>query len=189
MYARAKKGILLDRDGVIIKNRSNYVRNVAQVELLPGVQEAIAQLWEKEYHICIVTNQAGVSKGLYTEQDVKNIHQHIEDLLKQHAYGTMSWYFCPHQDADNCECRKPKPGLLQQAITDHGFFAEDTWLVGDNIRDIEAGRKVNCQTCLVLTGLGKNFCGPEMSLVPQKVCCDLYQFVKQLLLEEEMLQG
>lgn len=187
MYKAATKGILLDRDGVIIKNCSNYVRNIEQVEILPGVCEAIAELWENDYTVCVVTNQAGVSKGLYTEKDVQQIHQHIECLLKKDVSGPIHWYFCPHQDKDNCECRKPKPGLLQQAIKEHNFCSEETWLVGDNIRDIEAGRMTNCHTCLVLTGLGRNFAGPEMSLVPEKVCCDLQQFVKQLLLEEEML--
>ena len=179
------KGILLDRDGVILKNREDYVKGIDEIEILPGVKEAIYSLWEKGYTICIVTNQSGVSKGLYTEETVQKVHQHIEQQLKEEMSGPIFWYYCPHQDSDNCDCRKPKPGLLVQAIRDHNFFHETTWMVGDNIRDIEAGRALGCQTCLVLTGLGKNFHHPQMSLVPQKVCCDLHQFVQEILIEEE----
>jgi len=179
------KGILLDRDGVLIENREDYVKNIGEVRILPGVKEAIASLWAKNYTVCIVTNQSGVSKGLYTEDDVQQVHRYIEEQLTLEVSGPIHWYYCPHQDSDNCTCRKPKPGLLQMAIRDHKFDSEATWMVGDNIRDIEAGRALNCPTCLVLTGLGKNFYGPQMSLVPQKVCCDLYEFVQQILIEEE----
>ncbi|BBM86079.1 D-glycero-alpha-D-manno-heptose-1,7-bisphosphate 7-phosphatase [Candidatus Uabimicrobium amorphum] len=179
------KGILLDRDGVLIENREDYVKNISEIKILPGVKDAIMDLWSKNYTICIVTNQSGVSKGLYREQDVRDVHEFIEQQFKKEMSGPIFWYYCPHQDKDNCDCRKPKPGLLQRAIREHNFCEENTWMVGDNIRDIEAGRALDCKTCLVLTGLGKSFHHPQMSLVPQKVCCDLHEFVQQILTEEE----
>ncbi|WP_372368682.1 D-glycero-alpha-D-manno-heptose-1,7-bisphosphate 7-phosphatase [Candidatus Uabimicrobium sp. HlEnr_7] len=180
-----KKGILLDRDGVIIENREDYVKNTSEVKILPGVREAITSLWMENYIVCIITNQSGVSKGLYSEKDVKDIHRFIEKELCHEISGPIFWYYCPHQDKDKCTCRKPNSGLLEKAISDHNFCSENTWMVGDNIRDIEAGRKAQCQTCLVLTGLGKSFNKPKMSLVPHKVCHDLYEFVEQILTEEE----
>lgn len=150
-----RKGLLIDRDGVLIENLPNYVRSIEQVRFVPNVEQAIQKLWEAGYILCIVTNQAGVAKGLYTLETVHKIHSYIEYCLRQYGQGEIYWYVCPHQDSDQCNCRKPKPGLLQKALAENNLTADKTWMIGDNLHDIEAGRFVRCHTALVQTGLGK----------------------------------
>ena len=179
----ARKGLLLDRDGVLIENRSDYVKSIDEVSLIPSVPEAIAQLWKYGYEICVVTNQAGVGKGLYSISTVQAIHQFIENKLQRYGKGKIHWYFCPHRSEEGCRCRKPNPGMLTQAIAEHNFKQESIWMVGDNKRDIEAGKSIKCKTALVLTGLGK-----EQTFEPHEqpdwIVTDLGAFVQKLLKEK-----
>ena len=180
---RTRKGLLLDRDGVLIENRSDYVKSIDEISLIPSVPEAVARLWENDYEICVVTNQAGVGKGLYSIATVQAIHQFIENELQRYGKGKIYWYFCPHRSEEGCSCRKPKPGMLMKASTEHDFKPEWTWMVGDNKRDIEAGKSIKCKTALVLTGLGKQQTF-ESNEQPDWVVSDLNAFVEKLLKEE-----
>ena len=177
-----RQGILVDRDGVLIQDRSDYVRTVAHVQLLPQVTAAIGRLWEAGYTVCVVTNQSGIAKGLYSHSDVAAIHRFIEaELHRQSGDGRMCWYYCPHQDSDNCTCRKPQSGLLLNALQDQQLLPAQTWMVGDSMRDIEAGIQVGCHTALVRTGYGSKQLLQTDQLYPEAVFADLWQMVCYLL--------
>jgi len=150
------KGILLDRDGVLIENRPDYIKSIGEVQIIPGVPQSIAKLWKAGYTISIVSNQAGIAKGLYSLEAVHEIHAHLEQQFRMYGDGPLHWYICPHRDEDQCACRKPKPGMLQKAMQNSGLVPGLTWMVGDNKHDIAAGQSAGCRTALVHTGLGKS---------------------------------
>jgi D-glycero-D-manno-heptose 1,7-bisphosphate phosphatase len=146
--------IFLDRDGVIIENRPNYVRSWADVEFIPGVLESLAQIAHSDYAIVIVTNQAGIGKGLVDPQMVADINHQIQREIVRQGGRVDGLYVCPHTDADNCDCRKPKPGMLLQAARDLNLDLSRSWMIGDALTDLQAGQAAGVQTLLVLTGRG-----------------------------------
>ena len=156
MYFNGNKGILVDRDGVLIKNRPDYIKKIEEVIFIDRVEESVVKLWNYGYSIYVVTNQAGVAKGLYTIDIVISIHKYIENHFLKYGKGIIKWYFCPHRDEDHCNCRKPKTGLLMKAISENELDPFQTWMVGDKKSDIEAGYKAGCKTALVETGWGKD---------------------------------
>ena len=180
------RGILIDRDGVLVKNRCDYVKTISEVNFIPGVAAAITRLWRHDYKICVVTNQAGIAKGLYTEQTLQSIHAFIEQEFRRYGQGTLTWYYCPHQDGDACQCRKPQPGMLIKAMRQHRLAPSRTWMVGDNKRDIQAGSAAGCRNALVRTGLGRlqSFAGEAIK--PEITVPDFPAFVDFLLIREEI---
>lgn len=180
---QSRKGILIDRDGVLIEDCPDYIRNIEQIRFIPDVTTAVQRLWQAGYILCVVTNQAGISKGLYSLDTVQTIHHYIEYYLKQYGQGEINWYVCPHTNQDLCNCRKPKPGLLQQAMLDHNLSNYHIWMVGDHQRDIAAGHAVNCRTALVQTGLGKNQVFQQGG-EPTWIVADFPTFVERLLMAE-----
>jgi D-glycero-D-manno-heptose 1,7-bisphosphate phosphatase len=153
--------LLLDRDGVLINNDCYYVTSISQVQLLDGVKEAVQKLWNHNYKLCVVSNQGGISKGLYTIETVHKIHNYIQNLL---GNGTIYWYVCPHHDKDHCSCRK------------HNLTASNIWMVGDSKIDIQAGKAVGCKTALVQTGNGLNQTF-EKNEEPDLICPNFANFV------------
>ncbi len=176
----AIKGILVDRDGVLIENRPDYVKSISEVQFITDVYAAVKKLWDAGYIICVVTNQAGVSKGLYSYRTVHDIHRHISYTFHVNEINRLYWYVCPHRDEDNCECRKPKPGLLLQAMSEHCLEPANTWMVGDNRYDIAAGKAAGCKTALVQTGLGSKQVFNE-GWQPDIIIPDFPTFVDNLL--------
>ncbi len=165
------KVIFLDRDGVIIEsgiNRYNY--KPEHLKLIKDSSKAIDIFNKLGYKVIIVTNQSGISKGIYTLQDTVNFNNlMIEELKKQNpSIKIDNIYICPHSEKDNCYCRKPRTGLFIQAYNDYDDDHEidydnnfnniinfkKSYVIGDSISDIEAGHKLGCKTILVLTGKG-----------------------------------
>ena len=151
------KTIFLDRDGVINHNPPNkgYVRKWAEFTFIPNARKAIRELTESGYRIVVITNQSGIGRGLYSEEDVMDIHSRmIAEISK--AGGTIdAVYYCPHHPDAGCECRKPKPGMLMRAAREHNIELSDAYLIGDFPTDIEVGQRVGATAFLVLTGLGQ----------------------------------
>lgn len=146
--------IFLDRDGVINENRDDYVKTLEEFVPLPGAIESIRMLSDHGYPIFVITNQSAVGRGILSPQMLADIHQHLKRWVEEQGGYITAIYVCPHTPWDNCSCRKPKTGLLEQAAADFGLHLEDAILVGDAYRDIEAGRKVRCRTILVRSGQG-----------------------------------
>jgi D-glycero-D-manno-heptose 1,7-bisphosphate phosphatase len=155
------KAVFIDRDGTLIVERG-AITVPEMVELLPGVPEAIASLRLDGWKVFLVTNQAAVARGLITEDELASINERIVFMLGAQGAMLDGVYTCPHHPegtvpeyAIECGCRKPKPGLLEQAAREHGLDLGACVMIGDTARDLEAGRAVGATTILVRTGHGQ----------------------------------
>jgi len=137
--------VLLDRDGTLIRNVP-FLHDPAQVEILPGVIDGLLKLQDAGFALAIVTNQQGIGLGYYTMQDFIAVNQRLLAELGRHGIRIARIYFCPHSMADECECRKPKPGMVLRAMREFGETPERTIMIGDQDSDIEAGKAAGCQT-------------------------------------------
>lgn len=147
MEINKNKAIFLDRDGVINKKIiGDYVKCWAEFEFLTGVQEAIRMLNEAHFKVIVITNQACIGKGIITEEQLQQIHQQMINELQKYGAYLDAIYYCPHRVEDNCNCRKPKTGLLEQAAKEFKIDYKNSWLIGDEPKDIEAGKSVGCKT-------------------------------------------
>lgn len=146
--------VLLDRDGVINVDRPGSVLHRREFELLPRVGEAIAQMNRKGYRVLVLTNQACIGRGELSWEELSQIHSLMQRLIVDAGGSVDAIYVCPHVDGDNCDCRKPRPGLVRQAQLQHDFRPVDTWMVGDAQSDIEAAITAGCRPALVRTGKG-----------------------------------
>ncbi len=150
MRGESGKKIFLDRDGVINKKRPNdYVKNWAEFEFLPGVIEALQLLKKRGYAIYVISNQAGVGRGLMNQADLAKIETKAQEFLSQHGVTVDGWYYCLHTPEFGCECRKPKPGLLLQAAREHQFRLDEAIFIGDSESDVLAGQSAGCATILI----------------------------------------
>lgn len=145
-----RKVVLLDREGVISRRIPNgYVTSWERFSFLPNATDAICQLSRQGYHVLVVSNQAGVGKGLMSLQALKDItHKFVQHI--ESAGGSISAvYYCTHRAEDGCDCRKPKPGLLLNAQSDYRFDPAQTFMVGDTESDIAAATRAGCPAILV----------------------------------------
>lgn len=184
------KAIFLDRDGVINKEK-NWIHKKEDLELIKNSAEAIAMLNENGFKVIIITNQPVVARGLCTEEEVQEINDYLKNLLKDKGATVDAVYYCPHHPSagDNpkytreCECRKPKPGMILQAQKDLFIDKlEGCFIVGDKMGDLKAGNSVGCKTILVKTGYGGED-GWE-DAVPDYIAEDLYDAVKNIILKK-----
>ena len=151
------KTIFLDRDGVINQNPPNwgYVQTWEEFDFIPNTLKALRDLTENGYRVIVVTNQAGIGRGLFSEDSLKDIHARMVVDIKNAGGAIDTIYYCPHHPEAGCECRKPKPGMLIRAAREHNIELPNTYLIGDSTTDIEAGQRAGVSTMLVLTGHGK----------------------------------
>lgn len=151
------KVVFLDRDGVIneFPGYGKYVTNKGQFQFIAGSIEGIKKLKEKGFKIFVVSNQAGVTKGLYSQKDLDAITKKMLNGLKKKELSVDGVYYCTHTDEDNCNCRKPKTGLLEKAIKDSAIKAEQVFFVGDSFKDMKAARNFGAKTILLLSGREK----------------------------------
>ncbi|WP_114663155.1 D-glycero-beta-D-manno-heptose 1,7-bisphosphate 7-phosphatase [Polynucleobacter necessarius] len=160
MSASSSKLIIFDRDGVINEDRDDYVKSVDEWIPLPGSLEAIALLNQAGYQIAIATNQSGLARGYFTINDLHAMHSKMERLLQPLGGKIDSIFFCPHTDAHACDCRKPAPGLMKEIALRYKKLSStqpllDVPIVGDSLRDLEAGIALGAAPHLVLTGKGQ----------------------------------
>lgn len=152
------KTVFLDRDGVINKSPADwgYVCNWTEFTFLPNALEAIRNLTESGYRIFIATNQAGVGRGIFTEQQLTDIHHNMLNEVEKVGGHIDKIYYCPHHPEAGCKCRKPKPGMLIQAAREHDIDISKTFFIGDSLKDIQAARNAGALPILVLTGHGRD---------------------------------
>lgn len=177
-------GIFLDRDGVIIENRPDYVKRWDEVQFLPGTLHSLAGCKDSPYRIIIITNQAGIGRGLISRTEVYEINRRILAEIDLAGGRIDAIYVCPHTPEENCACRKPQPGMILQAAADLHIDLPRSMLIGDNISDLQAGRSAGVgQLALVRTGLGEAFASQlqaaNLSAVP--VFADLAQALAEIL--------
>ena len=146
--------IFLDRDGVLIENRSDYVKAWEEVEIFAHTFEAMRKLAQAGRRIVMVTNQSAVGRGIITASFVEEIHRRLLAEVEANGGRIDAVYFCPHHPNDPCECRKPLPGMLRQAAQEWDIDLSASFMVGDAVSDIETARAVGAQGILVRTGRG-----------------------------------
>lgn len=156
-----QRGIFLDRDGTI-NEEVEYLNNVDQLKLIDGATGAIRLLNNAGYKVVVITNQSGIAKGYLTEDQLAIIHAEFKKMLEKENAYIDAIYYCPHHpeaEVDayrmDCDCRKPKPGMLTQAAKDLDLDLKSSFIVGDKISDLGAGDAAGCRKILVRTGYGK----------------------------------
>lgn len=154
-----KRAIFLDRDGTINKEK-DYLYRIEDFEFVPGTPEAIRMLNEAGLLVVVITNQSGVARGYYTEDDVEILHRHIARELEASGARVDAWFYCPHHPAGKgsyslpCHCRKPLPGMLLDAACRLDIDMESSLMIGDKRADIEAAIAAGCRPVLVRSGYG-----------------------------------
>ena len=170
--------VFLDRDGTINVEK-DYLYKVEDFEFIPGVPEAIKSLKDAGFLVIVVSNQSGIGRGYFDEQAVEVLHRHIQEELAGYGTSIDAFYFCPHHPEKGvgdykttCDCRKGEPGMLLQAADEYNIDLENSYMVGDKLADIEAGRRAGCEQVLVLTGYGE-VTGLNPAAASVEKCTDL----------------
>ena len=176
--------VFLDRDGTIIKDK-HYLRDPENIEFYDGVFSSLQRLRQSGYQLIVVTNQSGVARGLMTEKDVRAVHDRLEERLSEKKIELLDIYYAPyHPEADDPrylkgkEYRKPRPGMLKQAGEDHGIDFSTSFMIGDKLSDIQAGKRAGCRTVLVRTGKGRKAVQSEQEIPADYVASDFSKAVE-----------
>jgi histidinol-phosphate phosphatase family protein len=143
----AAKAVFVDKDGTLVIDVP-YNIDPARVALAPGAQEAVGKLAAAGYRVIVVSNQPGAALGLFAEKALGVIEERLRSLLPR----LDAFYYCPHAPDAGCRCRKPAPGLLERAAREHGLELARSWMIGDILDDVEAGRRAGCRTILLDVG-------------------------------------
>ncbi len=175
--------VILDRDGVINHDSPYYIKNPQEWQPIVGSLQAIVALKKAGHLVTVATNQSGVGRGLFTLKTLNAIHAKMNESLRQLNVSLDGIYYCPHLPDENCECRKPKPGMLLQIKQDFPEEFANSILVGDSLRDIEAAHAAGCRAALVRTGKGLQTEADQRLSKNVVVCDDLQSFVNKLILQ------
>jgi D-glycero-D-manno-heptose 1,7-bisphosphate phosphatase len=150
----SSKAVFLDRDGVLTRERSDYVKTPDELEVLPGIGPPLRDLRKMGYRLIIVTNQSVVGRGLATDAEMGRIHEKLQSELKRMGCPVDAIYYCPHLPGAGCSCRKPEPGLILRAAKDLGLDIASSWMIGDKEIDVEAAKRAGCRGLRVETNRG-----------------------------------
>jgi heptosyltransferase-2 len=150
----APKAIFLDRDGTITVEK-DFGSKIEEIEFIPGAKEALKILQGLGYKLVITTNQSGIGRGIMTEKQVEEIDNFISGELEKEGIKVSGIYYCPHLKEENCNCRKPKTGLIEKALQNKYLKLKGSWVIGDKLSDVLLGKNINGQSILVLTGYGQ----------------------------------
>jgi D-glycero-D-manno-heptose 1,7-bisphosphate phosphatase len=152
------KAIFIDKDGTLIPDIP-YNINPALITLQPGVEDGLLQLKNQGFLLILISNQAGIAHGYFKEAAMIQVQNKITQLLKPHRINLNGFYYCPHHPDGNikdyrvnCFCRKPQPGLLLRAARDSNIDLKKSWMIGDILNDVEAGKRAGCKTVLIKNG-------------------------------------
>ncbi|MGL4392610.1 MAG: D-glycero-alpha-D-manno-heptose-1,7-bisphosphate 7-phosphatase [Fusobacteriaceae bacterium] len=161
------KAIFLDRDGTINVEK-DYLYKIEDFEFETGALDALKIFKDLDYIVIVVTNQSGISRGYYSEEDLKKLNNYMIEKVKTNGGEISGYYFCPH--LKNCDCRKPSPKMILDGIKDFGINEiKKSFIVGDKISDLEAGKSAGIIPVLVKTGYGKN------TLTEEKIDCQVFE--------------
>ena len=168
-----QKAVFIDRDGTLIEE-VNFLSRIEDLRLFSYAAEAIRLLKENGFLIIVVTNQSGIGRRIFAEAAMHEIHERIQADLELDAF-----YFCPHLPTDNCRCRKPNLGMIEQASQKFAIDLENSWMIGDKAIDVETGFNARIKTALVLTGYGEKAV-KELKRKPDVVAGNLLEAVKAI---------
>ncbi|MCK5121030.1 MAG: D-glycero-beta-D-manno-heptose 1,7-bisphosphate 7-phosphatase [Methylococcales bacterium] len=176
--------VLLDRDGVINHDSDDYIKSADEWLPIAGSLEAIALFNKNDYKVIVITNQSGLSRGLYDEATLDQIHQKMHQLTLQKGGEIDAIFYCPHGPNDNCLCRKPKPGMLNDFAQQYNCSLENIYFIGDKLGDIQAAESAGAKPILVKTGKGESTLknNPDITL---PIFENLYDAAKFIISEKE----
>lgn len=179
-----KRLIILDRDGVINEDSDAYIKSLEEWRPYPQAITAMARLYQAGWTISVATNQSGIARGYYDERVLTSMHIRLHRLVGEAGGAIAHIAYCPHGPGDDCDCRKPKAGLLKQIQHALGLDTlEGAWMVGDSLRDLQAGITMGCRPALVRTGKGGKTENMDEfhHILSAKVFDDLSTFAEHLL--------
>ena len=174
-----KRAVFLDRDGTICEE-VNYLSRAEDLRLFSFAAEAVKILNENNFSVISITNQSGIARKFFDENDLREIHQKLENDLAKSGAKLDAIYYCPHNSADDCLCRKPKTGLIKRALNDFEIDLQNSWMIGDKAIDIQTGFNAETKTALVLTGYGQNEI-EELEIEPDLIVKDLLEAAKFII--------
>jgi D-glycero-D-manno-heptose 1,7-bisphosphate phosphatase len=188
------KLVILDRDGTVNEDRDDFVKSADEWIPLPGALEAIARLNQAGWHTVLATNQSGLGRGLFDMDTLSSIHTKMHTMLASRGGRIDAVFFCPHAPNETCRCRKPLPGLFEQIGERYGVDLTSVPVVGDALRDLQAGAAAGCPTHLVRTGKSARLSDEERAAIVgqvpgTRVHADLAAFVDWLLQHERENRG
>jgi len=181
------RAVFIDRDGVITQEPPYYAHKLSELNFVANAARAIGLLNKNGFVVIVVSNQAGIAHGYYQEEDTLLFNQAVEENLSKMDARIDATYYCPHHPEAKieryrvkCDCRKPEPGMLTRAASELDVDLKQSFMVGDKLSDIEAGRRAGCKTIMVKTGQGLE------ELKAKQIECDyvaddLYDAVKHIL--------
>lgn len=182
---KGSPAVFLDRDGTINED-PGYLTQPSEVRLLPGVGEALRLLQEEDFRLVVVSNQSGVARGIMTEAMLAQVQMKLETLLEGEGVTLTAAYYCPHHPEgtppyrQTCDCRKPSGGLVERAAREHGIDLSRSYVVGDQLVDIELARQMDMPAILVLTGQGQLNMGSGQ-IHPDYIASDLTAAARWIL--------
>jgi D-glycero-D-manno-heptose 1,7-bisphosphate phosphatase len=144
-----RPALLLDRDGTLIEDHG-YIADPEEVSMLPGSLAALSGFQQSGLALVITSNQSGIGRGLITSDQAGAVHERVVELLEAGGVHLDGAYYCPHTPEEGCECRKPRPGLLQRAAAELRLDLSRSLVIGDQARDVEAGRRAGCHTAALV---------------------------------------
>jgi len=175
------KLIVLDRDGVINYDSQNYIRSPAQWRAIESSLTALKLLHQAGFHVVVCTNQSGISRGYYDEKTLADIHAKMFNIVAEHGGKITKVYHCPHLPQDQCQCRKPRPGLLKQISEDFQIDLTQQIMVGDRLCDIKAALSMQMIPIMVRSGILKEYCLSDPLLHEVEIFDDLYAATLSIL--------
>ncbi|CAN5808233.1 D-glycero-beta-D-manno-heptose 1,7-bisphosphate 7-phosphatase [soil metagenome] len=187
------KLIVLDRDGTINIDRDDYVKSASEWEPIPGALEAIARLNHAGWRTVIATNQSAIGRGIFDMSTLNEMHAKMNSLLFKLGGRIDAIFFCPHAPSDGCDCRKPKPGLFKQIGERFSVDMTQVPMVGDSLRDLQAGAAVGSPLHLVRTGKFGGMTDAATTealklLPPLEIHDDLSEFAEFIISRERALR-
>lgn len=185
-----RPALFMDRDGTI-SEEVGYVNHPSRYRLFPYTAEAVKLLNDNGWLAIVVTNQAGVARGYFSEDVIRQVHDHVREELQHESARLDAIYYCAHHPSVgeppyrlDCDCRKPKPGLIQRAAADFEIDLERSWMVGDRYGDIELARNAGVHAAFVLSGYGRGeweYQRGSWQIEPELVAEDLLAAAKEIL--------
>lgn len=175
------KAIFLDRDGVINVDH-NYVYKIEELKFIPNSIKALQNLQKQNYKLIIITNQSGIGRGYYTEENYKAFRKEMHKRLQKEGVKIDEEYYSPFKSEDNSKCRKPSPYLIEKAIKKFDINKDKSFMIGDKTSDILAGKNAGVKTFLVLTGKAGN--DKSYDVKSDYICKDLYEASKIIIGKE-----
>ena len=174
------KVIFLDRDGTInVESEKGYVDKISEWQFTPQAPEALTTLQAAGYALVVITNQSGIARRLYTEEDMNHLHEHMEEQLAKEGVKLAAVAFCPHDRNSICDCRKPNIGMAQQIEQKIGAIDyANSWTIGDKVADIGFGKNAGTKTALIRS---KFWSESDVSETPDMIVDSLYDFARRII--------